>query len=476
MPEYLAPGIYAENVPNASAPVEAVSSSVGALIGVAVRGKVKVPVLITSWQDFLDKFAYGMDSPFLADSDLAYSVYGFFQNGGTRAYIVRAISASGTRATVELTVGGVDATAKDEGTWGNSIKVIVSANVDIVTEFDVTVKYNDEVVEVIRNCSNTVTASNYFLDKVNGTSRYIDLGSGNLAVVASATLVGGADGVSDIIDADFSTALDTLDSVDDVSLICMPGQTSAGLTTVLKDYCDSRKDVFGIFDAPKASDATAVKTFRKAYATDGGMYYPWIRVIDPLSKTGKLRDCPTAGHTMGVYARTISERGTHKNPAGTEAVIRGAIEVVTLLSKGDIESLNPAGVNCIVPKANYGVVIWGARSMSADPEMKYVADLLLDKMIKKSVINGTQWAVFEPNDDVLWMRVRTAVEGFLDGLWRDGALFGTKANEAYFVKCDADLNPKNVRDAGKLIVQVGYAGKKPAEFVIFKFSHNIASN
>jgi phage tail sheath protein FI len=476
MPEYLMPGVYTESVPSSSAPIDAVSSSTGGFVGISVRGVVGVPVLITSWQSFLNNFAYGMDSPFLANSDLAYAVYGFFQNGGTRAYVVRVVGDAGAKATKALTTDGVVATAKDEGAWGNNLKVSVSANADVTTEFDVTVKLYDEIVEVIKNCSNTTTESNYFVDKVNGTSQFIKLGTGTLVAATDVALLSGNDGISDIADADYEDGLNKFDSVDDVNLICMPGQTSNTLVKALNDYCATRRDVFAIFDGVKASDLATIKALRKTIASPGALYYPWIRVTDPLSKTGKLRDCPACGHMMGVYARTIAERGVHKNPAGVEATVRGAIEVVSILSKGDIETLNPLGINCIIPKANYGIVAWGARSCSADADMKYVSDILLDTMIKKSVVNGTQWVVFEPHDPALWGRVKATVEGFMDGMWRQGSLLGTKASEAYFVKCDEDLNPKAVRDAGKLYCQVGYARKSPAEFVIFKFSHDIASN
>ena len=474
MAEYLSPGVYAESVNNANAPIEAVSASTGGFVGISVRGVLKTPTLVTSWQNFLDTFAYGMETPFLVNSDLAYSVYGFFQNGGTRCYIIRTASASAAKATGKN--GEVTFSAKDEGTWGNKLKIAVKANADIPANFDITVKYDGEQVEQFTNVSNTASDENYWLDVI-GNSNFITCATGALTATSSdVAFTGGADGISDIADADYTGALQLFDSVDDVNLICVPGQVSEAMTTAILSYAENRGNVFAIVDGAKSADVTAIKTFRKSLSCkNGALYYPWIKVSDPLSKTGKLRDCPTCGHIMGIYARTIQERGVWKAPAGTEATVRGAVEVVKPLVKGDCDVLNPVGVNVVMPRANYGIVVWGARSMSPDATMRYVSDVLLETNIKESIKNGTQWAVFEPNNSVLWTRVKTTIEAFLDGLWRDGGLFGDKAEQAYFVKCDEDLNPESVRNAGKLICEVGYAPNKPAEFVIIRIAHSISN-
>lgn len=477
MAEYLSPGVYAESVSNANAPIEAVSASTGGFVGISIRGILNVPILITSWQNFLDTFAYGMETPFLANSDLAYSVYGFFQNGGTRCYITRTAHSTAAKATGTITgTDGATISAKDEGTWGNKLKVVVSANADTVTNFDIKVKYDGDVVEEFVNVSNTSTDSNYWIDVI-GNSNFISSLTGLLLVTATdLALSGGADGISDITDTDFSNSLSLFDSIDDVNLICVPGQVSAAMTASILTYAENRGNVFAIIDGAKTADVTTIKTFRKTLSCkNSALYYPWIKVSDPLSKTGKLRDCPTCGHVMGVYARTIQERGVWKAPAGTEATVRGAVEVYKLLVKADCDILNPNGINAIMPRANYGVVIWGARSINPDSSMKYVSDVLLETNIKESIKQGTQWAVFEPNNSVLWTRVKTSIEAFLDGLWRDGGLYGDKASDAYFVKCDEDLNPQSVRDAGKLIVEVGYAPNKPAEFIIIRIAHSITN-
>ena len=473
MAEYLSPGVYIEDNPNPPV-IEAVSASTGGFVGVTQRGEVGKPIFINSWNAFINNFALGMNSPFIANSDLAYAVYGFFQNGGKRCYVMRVASESVATAKLE---GDLAIEAKDAGAWGNKLKVTITANSDTATNFDLKVTLDSEEVEVFKNLTNTSGEENYWIDVLDDQSGFIKGVSGNLVAKEATALSGGADGVDDIADTDYTGALANFDVIDDLNLLCIPGQTSTVINSAVMTYCENRKDVFAILDAPEASTVEGVIALRKTMSCkNAALYFPWIKVSDPLSKTGKLRSCPPCGHVMGVYARTIAERGVWKAPAGTEAIVRGAIEVTTTLTNGDTDVLNPAGIVSIIPKTNYGIVIWGARDLHPDSSMKYISDVLLDINIKKSVFNGTQPFVFEPNDHKTWTRVKTTIEAFLDGLWRDGALFGEKSTEAYYVKCDADLNTQNMRNQGKLICEIGYANKKPAEFVIFRFSHEVASN
>lgn len=478
MAEYLSPGVFIEDTPNTPV-IEAVSASTGGFVGIAQRGKVGKPIFINSWNAYINEFAQGMSSPFLTNSDLAYAVYGFFQNGGKRCYVQRVASESAKAATLSTPTGAptLVISAKDEGLWGNKLKVAIVANADVTTAFDITVTLDGEKVEVFKALSNTVGDENYWIDILDEQSAYIEGVSGTLAKLDATALTAGDDGVEGIADTDFTGALKNFDVIGDLNLLCIPGQTSETINSAVMTYCENRKDVFAILDAPEASTVSSVLELRKKMScNNAALYFPWIKVSDPLSKTGKLRSCPPCGHIMGVYARTIAERGVWKAPAGTEAIVRGAIDVTTVLTNGDTDILNPAGIVSIIPKTNYGIVIWGARDLHPNSSMKYISDVLLDIFVKKSVHQATMPFVFEPNDSNTWTRVTATVQAFLDGLWREGAFQGESANEAYYVKCDADLNTDSVRKSGKLICEVGYANKKPAEFVIFRFSHEVASN
>ncbi|MGH6628828.1 MAG: phage tail sheath family protein, partial [Burkholderiales bacterium] len=177
---------------------------------------------------------------------------------------------------------------------------------------------------------------------------------------------------------------------------------------------------------------------------------------------------PPSGHVAGIYARNDTERGVHKAPANE--IVRGALETELTLTKGEQDVLNPMGVNCIRSFTGRGLRVWGARTISSDPAWRYVNVRRLFNYVEKSIERGTQWVVFEPNDPDLWARVRRDVTAFLTGVWRDGALFGMTPQEAFFVKCDAETNPPDVRDRGQLVIEIGLAPVKPAEFVIFRLS------
>lgn len=473
MAEYLTPGVFIEDVPS-TAPMEAASTSTGGFVGTAQRGPLNEPVFISSWNAYIEKFAKGMSTPFIADSDLAYAVYGFFQNGGKKCYVIRVAGDSVKAAVCSSSSDSIMINAKDEGAWGNNLKLTVAANADNPSNFDMTISLNGDVVEVFYDLSNT-PGDNYWVDYVNDNSEYISAVSGTLKVISDpATFSEGADGDAPG-DDDYVSALSMFDPVDDVNLIAIPGQSTDAVHQGLAAYVDNRKDVFGIFDCTENADVESVLAARKKISCSAGEYlFPWIKVSDPLT-SGKTRMCPPSGHVMGVVARIITSRGIWKAPAGTEAVVRGAIETATYLSQGDTDRLNPAGIVSILPKANSGIVVWGARSMSTDSSMKYVSDILLDIYIKKTTFNNTQQFVFEPNNELTWNKVRTTIETFLDTLWRDGGLYGSSASEAYYVKCDEDLNTDTIRNQGKMICEVGYASNKPAEFVIFRFSHDVST-
>jgi phage tail sheath protein FI len=196
------------------------------------------------------------------------------------------------------------------------------------------------------------------------------------------------------------------------------------------------------------------------------LYYPWIEVMDPISNRPIM--VPPSGHVAGLWARVDSTRGVHKAPANE--VVLGCNGLAFQVTQSEQGSLNQNGINCIRAFPGRGIRVWGARTLSSDPEWRYVNVRRVFNFLSSSIINGTQWAVFEPNDQRLWLQLRIACENFLTRMWRDGALFGSTPNEAFFVRCNAETNPPEVVEAGQVVIEIGIAPVKPAEFVIFRIS------
>lgn len=192
-----------------------------------------------------------------------------------------------------------------------------------------------------------------------------------------------------------------------------------------------------------------------------------INVADPTPNAPATTiSVPPSGHIAGVWARNDSERGVHKAPANE--VIRGVISLPITLTNSEQSVLNPNGVNCLRVFAGRGIRIWGARTLSSDASWRYLNVRRLFNYVEKSIERGTQWAVFEPNDQMLWSKMRRDINSFLKNVWREGALFGATPEQAFFVKCDEENNPQETRDVGQLIIDIGIAPVKPAEFVIFR--------
>jgi uncharacterized protein len=235
-------------------------------------------------------------------------------------------------------------------------------------------------------------------------------------------------------------------------------------------HCERLGDRVAILDAPPNMTPQEIKNWRMNVAgfdsSYAALYYPWITVMDPV--LNKPIQIPPCGHMAGIWARSDNTRGVHKAPANE--VVQGALTTVYQTTKGEQDTLNPIGVNCIRAFPGRGIRVWGARTLSSNPSWRYINVRRLFNYVEKSIENGTQWVVFEPNDRMLWGRVRRDVNNFLTMVWRDGALFGSNPAEAFYVKCDDELNPPASRDLGRLIVEIGMAPVKPAEFVIFRIS------
>lgn len=463
------PDVYLQDLASGSTNIGLENSSVGILIGTARSGLVGVPQLVGSWSEYIEKYAYGLDTPFMKDSDLSYAVYGFFNNGGRQLYVLRVADSTTAKKATATVLGGLVVTALYEGVAGNDISIAFKKEDD--ETYSATIKLGTETVTVT-----DLDASN-ILAKLNGSRMsYIakfEKGEAEivLADLETTKLTGGADDISKVSTATLKTALEQCDSVvAEASFIAIPGYTDTALNTAILEYGDKNM-VIPFLDMPVGSEVADVKSYRRTVSAYGGaLAYPWGHVNDPL--TNELRLVPTCGHLMGVYARTIAERGIHKAPAGTEAVVRGFVSLEKNLTNSEIGVLNSAGVICITTRSNVGVVVWGARSLNPDSTMKYTTDVLLNYFIKKALYVDTQFAIFEPNSDILWAKVIAACKTRLEELRLQGSLQGTQS-EAYYVKCDNSNNTKTSINEGILNVEVGYAPVKPAEYVIIKIAHSM---
>ena len=273
-----------------------------------------------------------------------------------------------------------------------------------------------------------------------------------------------------------------LEVLDDVTMVVVPDLMTTmpgekldldmvkAVQGMMISHCERLGDRVAILDAPPDLTPQEVKKWRMEIAgfdsSYAAMYYPWIKVMDPA--TDKMVNMPPSGHVAGLWARNDNTRGVHKAPANE--VLQGAVGLVYQTTKGEQDTLNPIGVNCIRSFPGRGIRVWGARTLASDPAWKYINVRRLFNYVEKSIENGTQWVVFEPNNRKLWARVNRDVSAFLRTVWRDGALFGSSPGEAFYVKVDDELNPPESRDLGRLIIEIGLCPVKPAEFVIFRIS------
>ena len=269
-------------------------------------------------------------------------------------------------------------------------------------------------------------------------------------------------------DADLTAALAAFAAIDDIAMVAAPGLTTAAEYTALINHCALLKDRVAILDAPQSDPKVGTQP---SASDSAAAYFPWIQVFDPatqLSQTGSngLIYVPPSGHVAGICARSDANRGVFKAPAN-EPVL-GAIDVQFRLSQADQDNLNPAGINLIRWRSG-SIRVWGARTVGKNNgAFTYLSTRRYFNYLRKSIEEGTQWVVFEPNSPSLWKRIIRSVDDFLLNEWHSGALFGDTPKQAYFIKCDADTNPPEVRSAGMVVTEIGVAIVEPAEFVVFQ--------
>ena len=497
MPTYLSPGVYVEEVEAGARPIEGVGTSVAAFVGLAEDGPVNEPMLITNWSQFTQTFGEFMDGSYLA-----HAVYGYFLNGGGTCYVVRiGGDQPPTAAKAELptakdkSVAGYRVTALEAGTAGNQIRVEVSeASEPSEDAFKLVIRAPGKPDEVYDNVT-VKKGKDSVVTKVKAESKLIEIvevGPANLerAPAKGTQTLGGSEVARPVAlapddyvgDSADRTGFSGLEAVDTVTMLSVPdlmamyqaGQIDLegvqAVQSAMLAHCELMGDRVAVLDAPPGLNAQQVSEWRtdkvgydSKYAT---LYWPWVKVFDPVA--GQARFVPPSGHIAGVWARSDEERGVHKAPANE--ILRGALGLEINITKGEHDQLNPDGINCIRAFPGRGIRVWGARTLSSDPAWRYLNVRRLFNYIEESILEGTQWVVFEPNDLDLWMRVKRTINAFLTRTWRDGALFGASPEEAFFVKCDEETNPPDVVDAGQLIVEIGVAPVKPAEFVVFRIA------
>jgi uncharacterized protein len=398
MPQYLAPGVYVEEVPSSVQPIAGVGTSTAGFIGVVADdvlmpprpGRFQTdtdgnpvldpngdpvpvlyevapagePQLVTSWEQFKNRFGDFQEDEPERNRVLAHAVYGFFNNGGTRCWVTRV------------------------------------ANI------------------------------------------------GTLGVVTA--------------------ALEQFEAIDEIALVVVPGALDTAVQNAIIDHCENTGDRFAILDGQRTDTLTPAAIQGGTRDSDyAALYFPWLVATDPA--INEEIEIPPSGHMAGIYARVDGERGVHKAPAN--AVVRGANRALLRLSKADHDGLNPAGIN-VIRQFNGNVTVWGARTLGGDDngEWKYINVRRVFLFLRESIDQGTQWVVFEPNTSALWAKITRNITAFLTNVWRDGALFGDTPQEAFYVKCDADTNPPEVRDLGQVVTEIGVSVVRPAEFVIFRIS------
>jgi phage tail sheath protein FI len=498
------PGVYIDEVPSQVRTIVGVPTAIAAFVGPAVRGPTDAPEQITSWGDF-ERIFGGLS----ATSPMSYSVLHFFSNGGAEAEIVRLAADDAAASTIDLG-NGVELEAANPGAWGAQLRARVDYDTSDPADTDLwnlTVRdtatgaeeqYRNIVAQedqprsldrllrrsaLVRSTGATDTRPDAHPDPAPGADPFADPAP-DPPPFEQAT--GGADGSA--LDADDFKGSEAdkegiwqLLKADIFNILCIPPVTfdgsqprdvlEAGLRMCVQERAmllvDSPADWTDVSSATDGMLDTSPPIPGGNDAKNAAIYFPRFR---GRNRAGELTDFTPSGAVAGIYARTDAQRGVWKAPAGIEASLAGAEELTVKLTDLENGRLNPLGLNCLRSFPVIGTVVWGARTLrGADrlaSEWKYVPVRRTALFIEESLYRGTQWAVFEPNDEPLWAAIRLNVGAFMNTLFRQGAFQGRTPREAYLVKCDRENNPQADIDRGIVNILVGFAPLKPAEFVL----------
>jgi phage tail sheath protein FI len=520
MPTVLSyPGVYIEELPSAVRTITGVPTSIAAFVGRAWKGPVDTPVTVNSLADYERTFG-GL----WAGSSMSYAISQFFANGGGQAIVVRVVRRTdpGTAAnTTKFAItGGTKLEARSPGSWGNNLTLTVdtTTNPDLPADtgrFHLTILDDPDrkedsakrggsgAQESFPNVSVTATSPRYILRVLAEQSKLVRVQDGLATNVGGSAPSGNAtvnntgpgaghDG-SDIVtndvkgDSGTGTGMYALSRADLFNLLCLPPPTidtdhDPGLWPDAAKFCKDERavvlvDAIRTWDVAGAAAAVVAAPFSSnAAKANAALYFPRLRMPDALAENA-LTDFVPCGVVAGVIARTDTERGVWKAPAGIETSVAGVFGTSvngqkTTLIDADSGTLNPLAVNVIRDVPGVGPVVWGARTMDGRDllasQWKYLPVRRTALYIEESLYRGTQWVVFEPNDEPLWAQIRMNVGAFMHGLFRQGAFQGTTPREAYLVKCDKETTTQDDINRGVVNILVGFAPLKPAEFVVLK--------
>jgi phage tail sheath protein FI len=507
MAEYLSPEVYIEELSSGLKPIQGVGTSTAAFVGLCQKGPIGKAVPITSFAQFVRTFGTFVDWAYLA-----FAVRSFFAEGGSSCYVVRTCHYAGNapmavaatrvfQTTGESPTNVLQVTAESAGTWGEDLSVRLKHLAP--DRFLLELRYGGNIVESFDKLTMDASSPDYVVTRITAGSAYVkavDLAAAGSALstadrrpaetAAPAFLTGGNDGRSGLASTDFTgdpalaSGFYAFDTVDNINILAVPDAVDRAVHLKGFAYCELRKDCVYIADSQSvistADDVVNYKVAQGLYSGQnafnskyGALYAPWVTVFDP--RTGKGLKIPPSGVVAGRWAGVDQTRGVHKAAAGIEdGRLLSVLDVDKDFSDADQAKLNPLGINVIRKLPGVGPVVWGARTVSSDPEWRYLNVRRFFLFVEQSVEASTKWTVFEPNDTSLWKAITLNISSFLRTQWANGALLGLKEEQAFFVKCDSETNPPDSVDLGRVITEVGMAVVKPAEFVIFRFSQMAA--
>ncbi len=511
-----------EEFPRGPHSITGVSTSITAVVGRTLRGPTDEPVIVTGFADFQRQFGGLWNG-----SALGFSVRDFFMNGGSTAVVVRLFNGSHAANTAAVVRDSITVSAIDPGAWGSQLRIRVdhatrepdpTLGEQATSLFNLFVR-DGSTGQIEEHWNVTVSIADHprhLRDVLRGESRLIRLRTpaatdgptarpdahGDPAPEtgtdwdgdATSTGVSGAGGNAGgpgaaLTVADFtggtthadSKGLYALDRADLFNLLVIPpysptGDVDAPLVSEAHTYCVSRRallvvDGLSSWDAAEVVSGVDIKAAVGSIGTNAALYFPRLRLPNPIDDD-QVQTFSAAGSVAGVIARTDAQRGVWKAPAGLDATLSGGSELSVPLTDAEIGQLNPIGVNCLRTAPSGLGVVWGARTAAGSDALasdwKYLPVRRTALFIEESLHRGTQWVLFEPNDEPLWAQIRIEVGTFMSTLFRQGAFSGATPRDAYFVRCDQETTTQADIDRGIVTIDVGFAPLKPAEFVVLR--------